>query len=134
MVPAGVVEAPVTAAVSVTDWPRATGLGVAVSAVEESWALMVSTTWPELAAKAREIYETLKKEFMVAWDDRGNIGKRYYAQDEIGTPYCITVDFDTIEKDAGVTVRNRDTATQERVPIAKLPEFLREAVGGGYRV
>ena len=50
----------------------------------------------ELVQKAREIYENLRKKFMVAWDDRGNIGKRYYAQDEIGTPYCITVDFDTL--------------------------------------
>jgi glycyl-tRNA synthetase len=81
---------------------------------------------PELVAKAREIYEDLKKDFMIAWDDRGNIGKRYYSQDEIGTPYCITVDFDTIEKGAGVTIRDRDTATQERVPIEKLKEFLLE--------
>jgi glycyl-tRNA synthetase len=85
---------------------------------------------PELVAKAREIYDVLKKDFMVAWDDRGNIGKRYYAQDEIGTPYCITVDFDTIEKDAGVTVRSRDTAMQERIPIAKLGKFLEDAIKG----
>jgi glycyl-tRNA synthetase len=78
---------------------------------------------PELVAKAHGIYEDLKKDFMVAWDDRGNIGKRYYSQDEIGTPYCITVDFDTLEK-GDVTVRDRDTATQERVPIDGLKEFL----------
>ncbi len=83
---------------------------------------------PELVAKAREIYDDLKKEFTVAWDDRGNIGKRYYAQDEIGTPYCITVDFDTFEKDAGVTVRDRDTATQERMPISELKDFLRKKI------
>ena len=82
----------------------------------------------ELVGKAREVYENLRKKFMIAWDDRGNIGKRYYAQDEIGTPYCITVDFDTIEKDAGVTVRDRDTATQERMPISELAEFLRKAM------
>ncbi|MDO8585342.1 MAG: glycine--tRNA ligase, partial [bacterium] len=63
---------------------------------------------PELVAKAREIYASLRKKYMTAWDDRGNIGKRYYAQDEIGTPYCITVDFDTLEDNA-VTVRDRDT-------------------------
>ena len=70
---------------------------------------------------------------MVAWDDRGNIGKRYYAQDEIGTPFCITVDFDTLGEGEGdaaatnkdtVTVRDRDTGTQERVAIEKLGEFL----------
>ncbi|MSU54637.1 MAG: glycine--tRNA ligase, partial [Candidatus Staskawiczbacteria bacterium] len=61
---------------------------------------------PELVAKAKEIYDDLKKEFAVAWDDRGNIGKRYYSQDEIGTPYCVTVDFDTLEK-GEVTVRDR---------------------------
>jgi glycyl-tRNA synthetase len=65
----------------------------------------------------------------VAWDDRGNIGKRYYSQDEIGTPFCITVDFDTLgEGDTAnkntVTVRDRDTGTQERVHIDTLSEFL----------
>lgn len=78
---------------------------------------------PELVEKARGIYEELKKDFMVVWDDRGNIGKRYYAQDEIGTPFCITVDFDTLEK-GDVTVRDRDTATQERVPIDRLKEYI----------
>jgi len=75
---------------------------------------------PVLVAKAREIYEMLREKFMVEFDDNGNIGKRYRRQDEIGTPYCITVDFDTIEKDAGVTVRNRDTGVQERVKIEEL--------------
>lgn len=79
----------------------------------------------ELVKKAREIYDELRKEHMVAWDDRGNIGKRYYSQDEIGTPYCITVDFDSLEK-GDVTVRDRDTATQERIPITKLKAFLAE--------
>ncbi|MDO8504950.1 MAG: glycine--tRNA ligase [Candidatus Liptonbacteria bacterium] len=78
---------------------------------------------PELVAKAREIYDTLRKEFSVAWDDRGNIGKRYYAQDEIGTPYGITVDFQTLE-DGAVTVRDRDTAKQDRMKIEDLPGFL----------
>jgi glycyl-tRNA synthetase len=84
---------------------------------------------PALVDKAHEIYNDLQKRFVVAWDDRGNIGKRYYAQDEIGTPFCITVDFDTLgEGDAAnkdtVTVRDRDTGTQERVAIKKLGEFL----------
>ena len=84
---------------------------------------------PALVEAARAIYDSLRKEFSVAWDDRGNIGKRYYAQDEIGTPFCITVDFDTLgeggdEKKGTVTVRDRDTGAQERVEITKLYEFL----------
>lgn len=78
---------------------------------------------PELIDKAQEIYKTLKKEMPVAWDSRGNIGKRYASQDEIGTPYCITVDFDTLN-DGAVTVRDRDTAQQERVKIQDLKQYL----------
>jgi glycyl-tRNA synthetase len=78
---------------------------------------------PELAEKAREIYQTLKKNFVVTWDDRGNIGKRYFAQDEIGTPWCVTVDFQSLD-DATVTVRDRDTAKQERINIDKLTEYF----------
>ncbi len=78
---------------------------------------------PELVAKANAIYRELKKSFAVAWDDRGNIGKRYYSQDEIGTPFCITIDFDTLEKN-DVTVRDRDTATQERIPVERLAEYI----------
>jgi len=78
---------------------------------------------PELVAKAKEVYDDLRKHFNVAWDDRGNIGKRYFSQDEIGTPFCITVDFDTLEKE-DVTVRDRDTAKQERVPVEKLEAFI----------
>ena len=80
---------------------------------------------PELVAKAREIYSALKKEIpQIAWDDNGNIGKRYRRQDEIGTPYCITVDFDTLGETASfkdtVTLRDRDTGTQERVAVSDL--------------
>jgi glycyl-tRNA synthetase len=76
---------------------------------------------PELVDKARAVYGALKKEFgNVMWDDNGNIGKRYRRQDEIGTPYCVTIDFDTLEDDS-VTVRNRDTTEQQRVKIADLP-------------
>lgn len=82
---------------------------------------------PELTAKARSIHDTLKKQFMTAWDDRGNIGKRYAAQDEAGTPYCITVDFDSLEDDA-VTVRDRDSAVQERIKVADLVQYLQEKV------
>jgi len=78
---------------------------------------------PELVEKARGIYDDLRKHFMVAWDDRGNVGKRYYSQDEIGTPFGITVDFQTLEDDT-VTIRHRDTAQQERVAIADLQGFI----------
>jgi glycyl-tRNA synthetase len=79
---------------------------------------------PELVAKAREIYDMLRGNISVAWDDRGNIGKRYLAQDEIGTPHCITVDFETLEDNA-VTIRDRDTKEQHRVPIRELMGVIR---------
>jgi len=79
---------------------------------------------PELVTKAREVYTMLKKEFgNVMWDDNGNIGKRYRRQDEIGTPYCVTIDFDTLE-DNTVTIRDRDTAKQERVILDELSSKL----------
>ncbi len=80
---------------------------------------------PQLVEKAQEVYKELKKAIPnIVFDDNGNIGKRYRRQDEIGTPYCITVDFDTIEKDAGVTVRDRDTGKQERVKLEELVGYL----------
>ena len=63
----------------------------------------------------------------VAWDDRGNIGKRYFAQDEIGTPFCVTVDFQSLE-DEMVTVRDRDSAKQDRVKINELKEYLTKRI------
>jgi len=79
---------------------------------------------PELVAKAREVYVMLKKEFgAVMWDDNGNIGKRYRRQDEIGTPYCVTIDFDTLT-DNTVTVRDRDTTEQKRVKVEDLVGIL----------
>ncbi len=80
---------------------------------------------PELVAKARQVYDALRTECAVAWDDRGNIGKRYYAQDEIGTPVGITVDFTTLEDDT-VTWRDRDTAKQHRVKISALGDEIRK--------
>ena len=77
----------------------------------------------DLVKKAREVYSILKKDFTCFWDERGNIGKRYRYQDEIGTPFCITVDFDTLEN-GEVTVRDRDTMKQERVKIESLSEFF----------
>ena len=82
---------------------------------------------PELVARAREIYQDLKHDFMIAWDDRGNIGKRYYSQDEIGTPFCVTVDFDTLEK-GEVTVRDRDSMKQEKVKVEDLKKYIYEHI------
>ena len=81
---------------------------------------------PELQEKAREIYAKIKKEIpQTSFDDNGNVGKRYRRQDEIGTPFCITIDFDTIEKGEGVTVRYRDSGKQERVSESDLVDFLK---------
>lgn len=75
---------------------------------------------PELVEKAREVYTALKKRHgAVMWDDNGNIGKRYRRQDEIGTPYCVVIDFQTLEDDT-VTVRDRDTTEQKRVNVSEL--------------
>ncbi len=78
----------------------------------------------KLTPKAEEVYEMLSKKFMVDFDETGTIGKRYRRQDEIGTPFCITYDFDTLEKDNCVTVRDRDTMQQERVNINDLVAYL----------
>ena len=86
---------------------------------------------PELVAKAREVFLLLKKEFgNIAFDDNGNVGKRYRRQDEIGTPHCIVIDFDTLGEENPslkdtITVRDRDTGTQERVAIADLVARLK---------
>ncbi len=81
---------------------------------------------PELVEMARRVYGILKTEFgRVMWDDNGNIGKRYRRQDEIGTPYCIVIDFDSLTQD-DVTVRDRDTGTQERVMIGDLVKKIKE--------
>jgi len=80
---------------------------------------------PELQKIAQEIFNDLKKEFYVEYDESGAIGKRYRRQDEIGTPFCITVDFDTLE-DNFVTIRDRDTTKQEKVQISELKEILRK--------
>lgn len=78
---------------------------------------------PELVNLAKKIYLDLKQNFMVALDERGNIGGRYASQDEIGTPYCVTVDFQSLE-DEMVTVRDRDTTKQERIKISDLKNYL----------
>lgn len=81
----------------------------------------------KLGDKAREVYELLAKHFMVDFDDSGAIGKRYRRQDEIGTPLCITIDFDTLE-DETVTVRDRDTMAQVRMPIAELEGYIQKEI------
>ena len=81
----------------------------------------------ELVEKAKEVYEILKKNFVTAWDERGNIGKRYFAQDEAGTPFCLTIDFDTLQ-DNSVTVRDRDTTQQERIKIDELIQYLNQRI------
>ncbi len=84
---------------------------------------------PELVKKAREVYQSLAEKYMCEFDDNGNIGKRYRRQDEIGTPYCVTVDFDTIEKDNTITVRDRDTMAQERISLAEIEKYFQEKLG-----
>lgn len=79
---------------------------------------------PELVNKAEEVFKKLSQNYMCEFDDNGNIGKRYRRQDEIGTPYCVTIDFDTLEKDNCVTVRDRDTMKQERVSLDDLSAFF----------
>ena len=79
---------------------------------------------PELVEKARTVFTQLSQVYPTVWDDRGNIGKRYLYQDEVGTPYCLTIDFQTLE-DQTVTVRHRDTAEQTRVAIDQLEEYFR---------
>lgn len=79
----------------------------------------------KLSEKAREVYDQLAKHFNVEYDDAGSIGKRYRRQDEIGTPFCITIDFDTLE-DQSVTVRDRDTMEQIRLSVFDLEEYISE--------
>ncbi len=79
----------------------------------------------KLSEKAEEVYETLSQEFMCDYDEAGSIGKRYRREDEIGTPYCVTIDFDTLE-DESVTVRDRDTMEQVRLKIDELIPWLAE--------
>ena len=86
----------------------------------------LSTNKPDLVNKAKEIYSALLANpytLNPAFDDRGNVGKRYYSQDEIGTPYCVTVDYQTLEDDT-VTVRDRDTTHQDRIKIDELKDYI----------
>ena len=87
----------------------------------------------KLSGAAQEVYAELSKHFMVDFDDAGSIGKRYRRQDEIGTPLCVTVDFQTVgseteEADHCVTVRDRDTMEQVRMPISELKAYIEEKI------
>ena len=80
---------------------------------------------PKLIQEAKRVFDLVKSNWNTKYDKTGSIGKRYRRQDEIGTPYCVTVDFETLE-DKAVTVRDRDTMKQERVKIGELKQYLRD--------
>jgi len=83
---------------------------------------------PEIVKKARKIYEELKKELkFVSWDDSGNIGKRYRKQDEVGTPFCITVDYDSLDDDT-VTIRDRDSTKQQRLSLSNAIKLIKSEI------
>lgn len=82
-----------------------------------------------LTEKARELFHHLQKQFICEYDESGAIGKRYRRQDELGTPYCITIDFDTLENET-VTIRERDSMQQIRLPVAQVAGYLAEKLGG----
>ncbi|MCH7523154.1 MAG: glycine--tRNA ligase, partial [Chloroflexi bacterium] len=84
----------------------------------------------KLVPTARRVWDLLRPRFMTQYDDAQSIGRRYRRQDEIGTPLCVTVDFDTLDDEA-VTIRERDSMEQVRVPIAGLVEALREKLAEG---
>ena len=75
--------------------------------------------------EARRVFDLVKPEWMSQYDDAGAIGRRYRRQDEVGTPFCVTVDFDSLD-DREVTVRERDTMHQDRIPIVNLLDYLKE--------
>ena len=81
----------------------------------------------KLSEKATEVFKSLSADYMLDFDDAGSIGKRYRRQDEIGTPICITYDFDSVE-DNCVTVRDRDTMEQKRIPISELKEYIAQSI------
>jgi glycyl-tRNA synthetase len=88
---------------------------------------------PELVQKAREVYKMIKTEIpQIVFDDNGNIGKRYRRQDEIGTPFCVTIDFDTLgekpELAETITIRDRNTGEQKRILISELLNYLKKAI------
>jgi glycyl-tRNA synthetase len=83
-----------------------------------------------LVKAARELYEKLKKRWNVQWDQTGAIGRRYRRADEVGVPFCVTVDFETIESDGAVTVRDRDSTDQVRIPMDEVVPYLSKMIDG----
>ena len=81
----------------------------------------------KLSEKAREVYAEIASEFSADFDESGSIGKRYRRQDEIGTPFCITYDFES-EEDGMVTIRHRDSMEQERIKISEINDYIRKAI------
>jgi glycyl-tRNA synthetase len=84
----------------------------------------------QLVGVARELFETLQKRWNVQFDAAGAIGRRYRRADEVGVPFCITVDFETVEDNAGVTIRDRDSTEQIRIPIDEVVPYLSKAIDG----
>ena len=84
----------------------------------------------ELVSVARDLFDQLRVRWNCQWDASGAIGRRYRRADEVGTPFCVTVDFDTIEKDNTVTVRDRDTTEQVRIPIDEVISYLSREIDG----
>ena len=80
-----------------------------------------------LSEKAKKVYAKLSKKFMCDYDEAGSIGKRYRRQDEIGTPFCVTIDFDTLEDDT-VTIRDRDSMEQVRLKISRLASYIEKKI------
>lgn len=102
-------------------------LGLHPSLAPVKAAILPLSKKPELMEPAQAIFRELSSEMLVQYDDAGSIGKRYRRQDEVGTPFCMTVDFET-PKDQSVTVRERDSMKQERISISALPEYLKEKI------
>lgn len=84
----------------------------------------------QLVSVARSLFEELQQRYNVMYDSAGAIGRRYRRADEVGIPFCITVDFETIENDAGVTIRDRDTTEQIRLPLDEVIPYLSRAIDG----
>uniref|UniRef100_A0A7S2IHX4 glycine--tRNA ligase n=1 Tax=Helicotheca tamesis TaxID=374047 RepID=A0A7S2IHX4_9STRA len=84
----------------------------------------------QLVSVARELYDKLRTRWNVSWDATGAIGRRYRRADEVGTPFCITIDFDTVEKDGSVTIRDRDTTEQVRIPMEEVIPYLSKQIDG----
>jgi len=80
-----------------------------------------------LTEKAREVFESLRKEFRTQYDETGSIGKRYARSDEAGVPYCVTIDYDSLE-DGEATVRDRDSGKQVRMPFQQIPQIIRNSI------